>query len=407
MHRLRWFLSSRIPMEATSRNCSYMWPCLTNQKRPDACYASSLEQPDMQPSAAFRAALSAAFIGVGAPTLFAQVDFQRDVQPIFREHCVSCHGPDRQMSGLRLDRRADAMRGGSQSDIGPGTADGSRLYHRLIDTVFGPRMPPAGPLTAEQIETIKSWIDEGAVWPDAAAGDVSDPVANPDAARLMMSIRNGDRSAIDAAVAGHARVATRRGTHGATPLMTAALHGDAALVKRLLEAGADPNARNGAGATALMWAVPDAGKLRLLLDAGADVNARSDDRRTALVVTSGIVGSASALRLLLDYGADPSILFPTDPSPLREAVRVDDPEMFALLLEYSGTPKSAIGVPTQFLRVNCPKCAALVDAGGPLPRTPADSAASETAPRYDPGRAARPTPLGATSATPEAIRKAI
>src|SRR5262245_4045448 len=257
MHRLRWFLSSRIPMEATSRNCSYMWPCLTNQKRPDACYASSLEQPDMQPSAAFRAALSAAFIGVGAPTLFAQVDFQRDVQPIFREHCVSCHGPDRQMSGLRLDRRADAMRGGSQSDIGPGSADGSRLYHRLIDTVFGPRMPPAGPLSAEQIDTIKTWIDEGAEWPDAVAGDVAAPPADPDATRLIASFREGDQSRIDAVMADAAGAAALRGARGATPLMAAALYGDAARMKRLLRAGADPNATNVAGATALMWAVPD------------------------------------------------------------------------------------------------------------------------------------------------------
>ena len=92
----------------------------------------------------------------------ATVDFQRDVQPIFREHCISCHGPTQQMSGLRLDRRADAMRGGSQSDIGPGNAHGSRLYHRLIGTAFGQQMPPPGPLSDAQIEIIEQWIDEGA-----------------------------------------------------------------------------------------------------------------------------------------------------------------------------------------------------------------------------------------------------
>ena len=101
--------------------------------------------------------------------LAASVDFQRDVQPIFREHCVSCHGPDQQFGGLRLDRRGDALRGGSQTDIGPGNADGSRLYHRLIGTAFGQQMPPPGPLTSEQIETISQWIDEGAEWPDEAS----------------------------------------------------------------------------------------------------------------------------------------------------------------------------------------------------------------------------------------------
>jgi mono/diheme cytochrome c family protein len=57
--------------------------------------------------------------------LAAQVDFARDVRPIFREHCFSCHGPDQQMNGFRLDRRADALRGGTQSDIGPGTRRGA------------------------------------------------------------------------------------------------------------------------------------------------------------------------------------------------------------------------------------------------------------------------------------------
>src|SRR5205823_13903487 len=98
-----------------------------------------------------------------------------------------------------------------------------------------------------------------------------------------------------------------------------------------LGAGADPNAKNVAGATALMWAAADADKIQLLLDAGADVDARSDDRRTALVIASGIVGGAPAVRRLLDYGADPSVWQASDVSPLREAARVDDAEIFGLL----------------------------------------------------------------------------
>ena len=311
------------------------------------------------------------------------------------------------MSGFRLDRRADALRGGTQSDIGPGNAQGSRLYHRLIGTAFGLQMPPAGRLSDGQIDTIKQWIDEGAVWPDAVAGETPAPPADPDATRLMTLIRDDHRPAIDELLRKNARAANARGTRGSTPLMAAALYGDAALVKRLLTAGADPNAANSAGATALMWAVPDPDKMRLLLDAGADVNARSEDRRSALVVTSGIVGAAPALRLLLEYGADLSVWQATDPSPLREAARADDAEMFHLLLEYGASPKGAGAVQATLLRTLCSKCAELVAAGGPLPRRPPEPARSRTAPRYDPGRAARPTPIGETPVTPAAIRAAV
>lgn len=336
-----------------------------------------------------------------------KIDFQRDVQPILRDRCVGCHGPELQMNGLRLDRRADAMRGGSQSDIGPGNADGSRLYQRLVGTRFGIQMPPVRPLSAHEIETIKQWIDEGAEWPDDASGEAPDTPGDADANRLNDALRRGDRATIDRVLAERPPAARARGAHGTTPLMMAALYGDAALVKRLLEAGADPNAVNRAGATALMWAAPDREKLRLLLDAGADVNARSEDRRTALVATAGIVGSAPALTLLLDYGADPSVRYATDPSALREAVRVDDVDMFRVLREYGAELKGAGALSPEFIRINCGKCAEIVGAGSPMPRQPPPANDGLGAPLYDPGRSAHPTPVGPTPATPKALRAAV
>jgi hypothetical protein len=278
---------------------------------------------------ALLAAAAPAFAPV--PQTPSRIDFQRDVAPIFREHCFGCHGPTQQLSGLRLDRRADAMRGGSQTDIGPGNADGSRLYHRLIGTTFGTRMPPAGPLGADQIAIVKQWIDEGAEWPDAASGEAPVPDIDPAAIRLMATIRGGDRAQVDAQLRDNARMATSRDASGSTPLMAAALAGDAALVRQLLTTGADPNAANAAGATALMWAVPHVDSTRLLLDAGADPNAHSGDRRSPVTIASGIVGAAPVVRLLLEYGADPSQWRAGDPSALREASRANEPETFRLL----------------------------------------------------------------------------
>ena len=99
-----------------------------------------------------------------------RVDFGREVQPILRDRCYGCHGPDQQMNGFRLDRRADALRGGSQTVIGPGNAEGTLLYRRLVDTNAGARMPPSGPLPAAEIAVIKAWIDQGVEWPDDLAG---------------------------------------------------------------------------------------------------------------------------------------------------------------------------------------------------------------------------------------------
>jgi mono/diheme cytochrome c family protein len=54
----------------------------------------------------------------------AKVDYARDIQPIFRDHCVECHGPSQQMRGLRLDRRRDALPnrvGANDARIVPGS----------------------------------------------------------------------------------------------------------------------------------------------------------------------------------------------------------------------------------------------------------------------------------------------
>jgi len=48
------------------------------------------------------------------------------------------------MHGFRLDRRRDAMRGGTVVMITPGNSAGSRLYQKLLGSRFGPQMPLTG-----------------------------------------------------------------------------------------------------------------------------------------------------------------------------------------------------------------------------------------------------------------------
>jgi hypothetical protein len=328
--------------------------------------------------------------GQRAPTQTAsrKVDFVRDVQPIFRHNCYECHGPTMQKNNFRLDRRKDAMRGGTLVVIGPGNSAGSRLYQRLIGSDFGRQMPPTGALKPEDIATIQAWIDQGAAWPDAASGETLPPPADPDATKLVDAIARGDRAAVTTLARGTTGLGGRRGPGGTTPLMAAALDSDLATVALLLDNGANPNARNDAGATALMWAVPDLEKTQLLVARGADVNAQSDDGRSALIVASGFHGARDVVALLLEKGANPSLKVPGT-SPLIEATLSGDADIFQQLVSH-GADMSVSRPLLLFLSVRA-ECATCVEAL--LKGAPADDVTEAMFRLGPPGFAASHTEL--------------
>ena len=95
----------------------------------------------------------------------AEVSFKDDVAPIFDEFCIECHGSEAEAdviieAGLRLTSYENLMKGSEfGSVVEPGDADGSMLMVLIEDG----DMPEDGdPLTKEQIETIRTWIAEGA-----------------------------------------------------------------------------------------------------------------------------------------------------------------------------------------------------------------------------------------------------
>ena len=99
-----------------------------------------------------------------------QVDFVRDVRPIFLKHCCECHGEAKQKSGLRLDAKTAAFKGGDNYgiDIVAGKAKESPLIDLVTATDESEVMPPKGKprLSALEIETLTRWINEGAAWPE-------------------------------------------------------------------------------------------------------------------------------------------------------------------------------------------------------------------------------------------------
>lgn len=102
-----------------------------------------------------------------------KIDFAHDVQPIFEKSCYECHGVNKKKGGLRLDARAFVMKGGgSGAAVVPGHAEQSLLLQYVTGANGKKRMPlNKDPLSAEQVATLKAWVDQGAVWPDALAND--------------------------------------------------------------------------------------------------------------------------------------------------------------------------------------------------------------------------------------------
>ena len=100
--------------------------------------------------------------------------FEKEVRPLFVEHCYRCHSVNakRLEAGLLLDSRAGQLRGG---DTGPAIVPGQIGESLLIQAVRYEdlEMPPKGKLPAKAVETLVRWIEMGAPWPEEAA-----PVAN-------------------------------------------------------------------------------------------------------------------------------------------------------------------------------------------------------------------------------------
>lgn len=301
-----------------------------------------------------------AFSATVSSQVSSKVDFRRDVQPLLKQYCVECHGASQQMHGFRLDRRRDAMRGGTAVMITRGNSAGSKLYQKLIGSQYGPQMPLTGPLTPQQIETIKNWLDQGAEWPDDLSGDTAPPAPDARAVRLMEALRGGDEQTFRKLVSADPKAVNLKGQGGSTPLMQAVLYGNLSQVRFLLDSGADPNIRNEAGATALMWAVDDLEKTSLLLDHGADVNASSYDGRTPLLIAASRLGCNAVVKLLLDRGANLAVKSPSlvgYATPLAEAARFGDDSLLHMLIDRGAAVRNAgLAAFANANRAKCEKC---------------------------------------------------
>jgi len=125
-----------------------------------------------------------------------KVDFTREVYPIFKESCFSCHGPEKQKGKYRMDTRDGAFK--VTDDYGPaikaGKSEESAIIHMVGNLIDEMLMPPPSDkpgqsekLSTEQIGILRAWIDQGAVWPDGPIQEVIRPVTFADDVRPMFA----------------------------------------------------------------------------------------------------------------------------------------------------------------------------------------------------------------------------
>ena len=96
-----------------------------------------------------------------------EIDFNRDVRPILSNNCFQCHGPDEEarQADLRLDTADGIAEQRDPALIVQGDASKGEFIHRITTSDSDLKMPPADSnreLSAEQIEVLKRWIDQGA-----------------------------------------------------------------------------------------------------------------------------------------------------------------------------------------------------------------------------------------------------
>jgi ankyrin repeat protein len=251
-----------------------------------------------------------------------KVDFEKDVQPLLSQRCYSCHGDDVQQSGLRLDKRQNALRGGDYGPvILPGNSAESKLIRRLVNGDGGLQMPPTGPLSDEEIGILRAWIDQGADFRISVQEDAPAQPTDPKLAAVITAVRSGNTKAVGKLIAANPQLVNAHDRAGATPLHHAAGFGNNATMKLLLDHRANVNAGNKRKSTPLFWSLHDEAKVLLLVNRGANVNARTTDGRTPVYQAASMANAVPVLRLLLDKGGDPNAKTLVGMTPLMAACR--------------------------------------------------------------------------------------
>ena len=128
--------------------------------------------PPRRRVSAIAAAAAIFFAAASLTTAADPPDFVRDIRPLLERSCLGCHSGEEEKSGLRLDIRAEAFRGGDGH--GPAIVPGKAAESVLVRFSRGDepqmQMPPADAnvprLSPDEVAILAAWIDAGALWPE-------------------------------------------------------------------------------------------------------------------------------------------------------------------------------------------------------------------------------------------------
>jgi ankyrin repeat protein/mono/diheme cytochrome c family protein len=153
------------------------------------------------------------------------------------------------------------------------------------------------------------------------------------APELVKAIRDADAQAIGKLIDAGADM-NARDAEGNTPLILASFYASPKCVELLLAKGADANAANKAGVTALVRAATNYEQTRLLVDAGAKVRVRTADLgNSPLILGARRAGNSPTVKLLLERGASATERNDAGLSPIISGAASGDPETVRLLLD--------------------------------------------------------------------------
>ena len=107
--------------------------------------------------------------------------FETRIRPVLADNWVSCHGPDKQRGGLRLDSRSALLKGADSGPVIVSDKPETSALLRVVRYEEKIKMPPKTQLAPEAVAALTAWVQMGAPWPDGPAVAAKKP--SPDEAR--------------------------------------------------------------------------------------------------------------------------------------------------------------------------------------------------------------------------------